>query len=244
VTEAGFRDEREQLAAEYALGVLAGKALSDARDLLRKDSAFQADVAGWLGHLAPLLDEVAEAQPSSETWQRVEQRIGAPASANDNQPALRRQLNMWRAIAAGASALAASLAIVVVTQPAPAPPAGADRPAETPTPLVATLGTEGQSGLLVATWDPANRKLIVGAAAGLPADPAHSHELWVIPGDGTPRSLGTMPAAARMHAQLDAPVAGLLQAGATLAISVEPLGGSPTGAPTGPVVASGTLDPA
>jgi anti-sigma-K factor RskA len=36
----------------------------------------------------------------------------------------------------------------------------------------------------------------------------------------------------------------LLQQGATIAISVEPRGGSPTGAPTGPVIASGSLTPA
>ena len=44
-----------------------------------------------------------------------------------------------------------------------------------------------------------------------------------------------------MHMQLADALASLLQQGATIAISVEPPGGSPTGAPTGPVVASGAL---
>jgi len=44
-----------------------------------------------------------------------------------------------------------------------------------------------------------------------------------------------------MHMQLADALARLLQQGATIAISVEPPGGSPTGSPTGPVVASGAL---
>jgi anti-sigma-K factor RskA len=36
-------------------------------------------------------------------------------------------------------------------------------------------------------------------------------------------------------------LAELMRNGATIAISVEPRGGSPTGAPTGPVIASGAL---
>jgi anti-sigma-K factor RskA len=63
----------------------------------------------------------------------------------------------------------------------------------------------------------------------------------VIPAGGKPRSLGTMPDRKQMHMKLADTLATLLQQGATIAISVEPRGGSPTGAPTGPVVASGAL---
>jgi anti-sigma-K factor RskA len=47
-----------------------------------------------------------------------------------------------------------------------------------------------------------------------------------------------------MHMRLADALAQLLRQGATIAISVEPPGGSPTGAPTGPVVASGPLNQA
>jgi anti-sigma-K factor RskA len=46
-----------------------------------------------------------------------------------------------------------------------------------------------------------------------------------------------------MHAQLAAEIAAALRQGTVLAISVEPAGGSPTGQPTGPVIASGALLP-
>ena len=97
---------------------------------------------------------------------------------------------------------------------------------------------------VVASWDPAARQLVLAVAGDMPADAAHAHELWVIPPDGKPRSLGTMSSTRKMHMRLADALASLLQQGATIAISVEPPGGSPTGQPTGPVVASGSLDKA
>jgi anti-sigma-K factor RskA len=238
-------EERSALAAEYALGVLEGAELAEARSLLRSDAGFREDVGRWLGRFAPLLDEVREAEPPAHVWAGIERRIGGPAGANDNERTLKRRLAVWRGAAAGATALAASLAIVLLTRPdnvappQPAPPAQA--PAPSP-PMLAMLGDENRPNMIVASWDPGSRNLVVAAAADMASDPAHAHELWVIPADGKPRSLGTMPQTARMHAQLEPAMARELHSGATLAISVEPAGGSPTGSPTGPVVASGKLE--
>jgi len=66
----------------------------------------------------------------------------------------------------------------------------------------------------------------------------------VIPAGGKPRSLGIMGSRKQMHMRLADELATLLQQGATIAVSIEPRGGSPTGKPTGPVVASGALRPA
>ena len=138
------------------------------------------------------------------------------------------------------TALAASLALVLVMRPQPPvsvtpAPAVASAP-----PMVAMLGD--QEGMkVVASWDPGSRQLVLAVPADIPADPSHSHELWVIPAGGKPQSLGTMPSGRQMHMRLADALATLLQQGATIAISVEPMGGSPTGAPTGPVVASGAL---
>jgi anti-sigma-K factor RskA len=63
----------------------------------------------------------------------------------------------------------------------------------------------------------------------------------VIPAGGKPRSLGTMGDSKQMHMRLADAIASLMESGATVAISVEPPGGSPTGSPTGPVIASGSL---
>ncbi len=139
------------------------------------------------------------------------------------------------------TAIAAGLALVLVYQPHPAPPPGTPAAQRAPAaPMVAMLGDK-TAMKVVASWDPAARQLVLAVAGDMPADPKHAHELWVIPPNGKPRSLGTMGSGKQMHMRLAETLATLLQQGATIAISVEPPGGSPTGAPTGPVVASGSL---
>ena len=150
---------------------------------------------------------------------------------------LRRKVNVWRGLTGAMTALAASLALVVVNRP--------DRPAPTPVsvpmgqPMVAMIkaGTEVAA---VANWDAAARRLMV-AEVKMPAVPDRDYQLWVIPADGRPRSVGVMPNVPHMRMALAEPLSAMLAEGATLAVSLEPLGGSPTDAPTGPVVASGAL---
>ncbi len=230
-------DEPRQLAAELALGVLEGDELIRARAMASTDAEFRNEVARWSGRLAPLLDEVEAATPPDDVWRRIEARLG-PAPANDNILVLKRSVGMWRAVAAAAMALAASLAIVLLVQPRAVAPTAP--PVRAGAPMVATMGDQKEM-MLVASWDPASRHLVLAVTGDLPADPRHSHELWVIPADGKPRSLGVMPDAKQTHMQLAEALAELMREGATVAISVEPRGGSPTGAPSGPVVASGAL---
>lgn len=230
--------ERDDLAAEYALGVLDGEALELARSLAAADPVFRAEVARWSGRLAPLLDDVQPVAPPARTWPAIDAAIGGPPQAS-NIVYLNRRVNLWRGIAAGATALAASLAIVLVTQPSRplAPPVAVAAQA----PLAAMLGDDQRDLKLMASYDPASRRLMVAAASDMPTDPGHAHELWMIPADGKPRSLGTMPGP-KMRAQLPMPMAKEFREGVTLALSVEPMGGSPTGLPTGPVIASGKLE--
>ena len=232
-------DERDQLAAELALGVLVGDDLVQARALFADDPQFRASVGEWLGRLGALLEEVPPSEPREDVWRAIEDRVRARGAKNDNVWVTRRQLNIWRGVAAAASALAASLAIVMLTQPQQlTPPATVHAPA----PMIAMLGDEQKGGLMVASWNPADSSLKVAAAAEIPADPSHSHELWVIPVDGTPRSLGTISAQAKVQMRVEPNLSRELKEGSTLAVSVEPVGGSPTGLPTGPVVASGKLE--
>ena len=138
------------------------------------------------------------------------------------------------------TALAASLAIVLVSTPrvqAPAPPTPI---VDAKAPMVAMLDT-GKQAKIMASWDPMSKRLVLAVSGDMPADPSHAHELWVIPAGGQPRSIGTMGSGKQMHMRLADALATLLQQGATIAITVEPPGGSPSGKPTGPMVASGAL---
>jgi anti-sigma-K factor RskA len=163
-------DERDQLAAELALGVLEGEELAQARALAAEDADFRAAVATWLGRFAPLLDEVEPVEPPATVWGEVERRLGSRGAANDNVERLHRRLNMWRGLAAGASALAATMAVVLVTRPPQiAPPVTVEAPA----PMIAMLGDEQKQGaLLVASWSPGESSLRIAAAADLASDPS------------------------------------------------------------------------
>lgn len=239
----GNPEDRDALAAEMALGLLGPADAAEARSAVTSDPAFRQQVARWRGRLAPLYEEIDPIDPPASLWERIQSAITGPipandVAANDNLAVLQSRVNRWRAFATGFGAIAAALAIVLVTRP----PATLEQPAPgpTPAPMVASLADDQKALKLVASWDP-ERKLMVIGAAGLASDATHSHELWVIPADGTPRSLGTMPDRAQARMELTPEVAAFLSNGATIAVSVEPRGGSPSGLPTGPVIASGTL---
>jgi anti-sigma-K factor RskA len=240
-------DEMNVLAAEYASGVLDGIDLEQARRREAADPAFAREVARWRGRLASLHDEVAPVDPPAGFWSRIERALGSGPAANDNSAALHQALTKWRAATGAMTALAACLALVLVLQQRPPlapPPQQTPQPAPAAAPaappMVAMVGDKQATKVMI-SWDPSARQMVLAVAGTLPGDASHSHELWVIPADGTPRSLGMMPADKQSHMRLAEALASLLQQGATIAISVEPRGGSPTGAPTGPVIATGAL---
>lgn len=240
MTDIATPDDRQALAAEYALGLLDGAERAEAAALAASDAEFRAEVARWSGRLAPLLDEIAPVKPPARLWARIDGALAVPA-ARSNVIQLHRRLNLWKGATAGAIALAASLALVIAFNPAtlppPPPPVGAMQP-----PMFAALASEESDARLVATWDPNSQMLMVAAAAGVDAVADRAHEVWLIPAGGGPKPLGMLPATGRMHMRAPRDVAIELEQGATLAISVEPMGGSPTGLPTGPVIAAGKME--
>lgn len=258
---AGSPQDRDALAAELALGLLDGADLREAQSLARADASFAGEVGRWTGRFAPLLDLVEPAEPPASVWPAIERRLAATAArppANDddapgaarpaNVVALRRSRNAWRGASVSLGAVAAALALYVAT----APPTGPIPTSPTPTapaptaaaPMVAALASETDGVLMVATWDPGQRRLLMTSTGDATPAAGRAHELWVIPADGTPRSLGTLPAEGRARMDVGDALARQLAAGATLAVSVEPEGGSPTGQPTGPVIAAGPLEQA
>ncbi|HEX8063898.1 MAG TPA: anti-sigma factor [Allosphingosinicella sp.] len=236
-------DALDRLAGEYALGLLEGDERAGAVRLLAADEDFRQRVARWSGRFAPLLGEVESASPPPDLWARVQRAITpgplpVPVGAEgSNVVQLRRKVNLWRGYFAAATALAASLALFLVTRPdAPAP---APRPPEAP--LVAMMSAEDSAAKLVATYDPVRESLIVTPSAGVEPSPGHAHELWLIPADGKPRSMGLFVAGGPRRMAVPAPMLAELKPDVTLALSVEPEGGSPSGSPTGPVIAAGKL---
>lgn len=218
------------LAGEYVLGVLPLAERRAVEDRMARDAAFADLVASWQADLTILDEAYAPEAPPSGVKARVDARLFAETA----KPAgLWGSLVFWRGLAF--AGVAAVLAIGAYNLEGfgrtPAPD-------ETPE-LVAELGAPGSAVGLVAALDASTGALRITPAAFSPDD-GKALELWLVPGEGGPVSLGLVPADGG-RLVLDPGLAGQLTAGALIAVSIEPEGGSPTGAPTGPVVLSGAL---
>ena len=226
---------REYLAAEYALGILEGEELVKARGLAASDADFASAVEEWNERLAPLFDEMGEETPPEAVWQRV--KAGIDSDRGGDVVDLKRRLGWWKGMTAAASAIAASLALVVAFD-ATRPPV-IEAPARGQM-MVASLMSEDKAMMMSATWEPSDGSLMV-TPGNMPPEPGRSHELWIIPADGKPRSLGLVTGVGPHRMAVDKAMAPMIAEAAMLAVSVEPDGGSPGPGPTGPVIASGAL---
>ncbi|QIK79352.1 hypothetical protein G7077_11010 [Sphingomonas piscis] len=231
----------EILAAEYALGLLEGQELLDARNRATTDDAFARDVAAWQERFAPLLNDIAPVQPRADLWSLIERRISGASGGEVHQ--LARKVRFWKSVSAATTAAAAAAAAALLLLPTPPQPPQSPVTAPTPAPvLVASLASEEGPTSLAVTYAGTQREIVitpgrVGREAG------RDHELWLIPAGQAPVSLGLVQPSGVQRRRLDPALAAQVASGATIALSLEPSGGSPTGAPTGPVLAAGTLNP-
>lgn len=233
-------DAGRWLAAEHALGVTEGARRAEAERRLERDAGFRQAVEGWQAQLEPFLNDVEPVTPPDRVWRAIERGIGAPPDVQPPaRPAARpaARMGLWRALAllGTGAAFGAGLAATVLLDRPGGPPGDGDPPV-----LVATLVPSGEAPTAVARLDAEADALVIRVA--LPEAAEQVPELWLIPGDGVPRSLGVIEeGTGELRVPLDR-LDGLAPApGDALAVSLEPPGGSPTGAPTGPVVASGAL---
>jgi anti-sigma-K factor RskA len=219
------------IAAEYVLGVLGAEERREVERRMAQEPVLASEVAFWEERLGGLADTVAPVAPPPATWTRIEAAIdprlaSRPASAWQS-------LAFWRGFGIAAATLAAAsiamLAYIGLTSTGRAP-------------LMATLGGSGGQPNFVATVTSGGNSLVVVPAALLTSDP-RAIELWLIPtGPGArPHSLGLIQPGQPIRLDIPPELSGRLTPDATLAVSLEPPGGSPTGLPTGPVIASGKL---
>src|SRR5262252_6150379 len=217
------------VAAEYVLGVLSAEERREVERRLAQDPVLASEVAFWEERLGGLADAVAPVAPPPHTWSRIEAAVGASAAARPTS--VWQSLAFWRGFGiASATLAAASIAALAYFGLVPA----------TRAPLMATLaGSSGQPNF-VATVTATGDSLLVVPATLLTNDP-RAIELWLILPDQRPRSLGLIQPGQPIRLTIPPDLAGRLTPDAALAVSLEPPGGSPTGQPTGPVIASGKL---
>ena len=202
-------------ALEYVLGSADAAERQRITHAMRLDTELAEAVRGWEMRLMPLLDTVDPAAPPAGLWRTLEDRTRA------RRIGLRAAPRLWWV--GGVGLAAAGLYLLFAT----------------PVPSVARVTFTAADGAVIATAEIDSRhRLHLHPAAAMPLPPdSKVYELWIIPAKGAaPVADAVLPGDSRAPVRLaEADLAG------TLAISIEPSGGSATGSPTGPVIASGPV---
>jgi len=215
------------LAAEYVLGTLRGRARQRFEALMQEDRSLADVVRAWEDWLTPLSALVEPVEPPERVWRAIEARISPRAAAAPT--GFLASLGFWRGL--GTALAVALVALIVVFPRTPATPDKAS--------MVAVLATPEADPRMVIERHAG--KLMVKVVKPWADMPNQDLELWAIPKDGKPRSLGLVAYNKDSEVRLpnlDEKLAGTV----AFAVSREPTGGSknPDG-PSGPVICSGPI---
>lgn len=215
---------RARLAADYVSGALRGRARSRFEALMAADANLRRQVREWEDDLYPLIWAMPPRTPPRRVWRDIRQRIRRAAPA---RPWGWNGLYLWRLCTAALAALMIVGAVIYPVQ--------VDRAARAQ--LMAVLQSPEAQAFLVVRADPSGAIHVVTLQNLTEMAAGRSLELWAIPPGQKPQSLGLV--AADGVTTLKRPRG--LEGVQTLAISLEPPGGSPTGTATGPIVMSGDV---
>jgi anti-sigma-K factor RskA len=237
MSEGPALSELEALAAEHALGVLTGRERAEAEARMARDPAFARAVDAWRARLAPLAEQAAPVAPPPGLWTAIDRAL----PANDNA-AVRRRLRFWRGATVGSLGLAAaSMAFAMVM--AGRPPTLLAPQAPAPILNASLMSREGgDQPMFVAAYDPARQALIVTSLMRPGDAPGRMHQLWIVPADGKPHSIGMIAPGASKAMPMPKAMVPMFAPGAAIVASVEPPTGAPHGTPSGPIAAMGKLE--
>lgn len=223
-------------AAELALGLIEGQERAVALERVLADPDFAAELAWWRAKFAALYDGYTAVEPPAFIADSIQALIDAPAGSAPVTTAPRRWPWLLGGLVGGALAASAA-ALLLVQNVSPPAPVAVERPRPAPLLVAALAAAKGEErSAIAAVVDPGAQVIRVAAVA---TPPGRTAQLWRIGSDGVPRALGLLSSTRPTRLSVRRPLFPL--SGETLAVSIEPLGGSRTGAPTGPVVASGSL---
>ncbi len=219
----------ERLASEYVVGTLAGKARQRFERLMMESYKVRQAVYAWEEQLYPMNQTMAEQKPSPQVWKNIQQRLARPndpVSAAESDPWW-SSLMFWRSTGVFTT-LAASLMLVLLVVQTP----------ESIPDHVAIVNNQELQPLWLISSDLKTGQIAVKAVNAKAAAVNKAFELWMLPSDASPpRSMGLMPVSGgEVEFKLPPELVFILKNANGLAVSLEPSGGSPTGAPTGPVL--------
>lgn len=230
------RTLRNYLAAEYVLGTLAGSARKRFEFYISQDPSLQALVQKWGQLINPMGGLLTPVKPPKRVWKSIEQRL----QLKGVKTGLWNNLALWRSF----SAIGTTLAIVIGLYLAPLQPV---QQVEVSKDYLSVIQNSQSQGAWVISTDVKQKRLIVRNLETQQLASNKDFELWLLPAANqkktfkAPISVGLIKAGAKTEIVLNSNLLSAIQQAGGLAVSLEPLGGSPTGLPTGPVLYQGKL---
>lgn len=213
---------RRALAADYAIGLMPAPARRRFEQRLLDDAELRNEVAKWQESLAQLNEPLVAVPVPDRVWAAINARI---EPQHLHVPAKRPFWNGLRITAAVCSLLLALTLGLLYHR---------DNARYSAT----LLDANSQPALRIQAHDDYLQiEPLTLATAAL----GRSLELWAIPANGKPISMGMIPAGGQGRVELSDEQQALLGEPIALAVSLEPEGGSHTGHPTGPVLYQGAL---
>jgi anti-sigma-K factor RskA len=225
-------DENGLRYAEYVLGVLdPAERVAVERELAGSEEAQRA-VALWQQHLTPMTETLPRITPSADVWTGIRHALGWDTrGASPQATRFWSNARPWQWISLAASVVAIAFAVLLLREPV----------RESGHLMVSTIRQNGVTDW-TATVDLDRRQIILVPAATTAIPNGRRTQLWLIPAGQSPISVGVFTPGATNVLPLNATLLARVAGTAILAVSVEPPGGSPTGQPTGPVIATGPLN--
>lgn len=226
---------RDGLAAEYVLGTQSTRVRRRMQRLLAQDSLLAERVAWWESQLNQLADSADSVPVPPWVWRRVENILQPPAKdTSGDVDGWWQSLWVWR----GSTALATAMALVLLLLP---PLIQRPDVITVDGGVVLVLTDEESKTAFLISRPSADAPIRAQAIAASVMTVQQAYELWLLPPDAAPLSLGLLNDHGGTILQPSAALSRLMQPGVVMAVSIEPPGGSPTGAPTGPVVYTGSI---
>ncbi|WP_304617350.1 anti-sigma factor [Paracoccus sp. (in: a-proteobacteria)] len=234
------RAELTALAGDYALGLMSETEAALFETLMHRDPALAAEVAMLNDRLLPLDLSAPPAALPEGFAERVRARLRAAETGRDPAPgawagteaATQGAANLswapWRRRAGLAAALALGVVLGLL---------GAVQ-RSVPQPLVVAVLLDDQGQPRAVIEDYGNDTAQIRFVSDVEVPPGTSIEAWTLPSQELgPVSLGVLEAA--RPSLLRGPDLPRPADAQLYEITLEPLGGSPTGRPTGPIIAKG-----